>query len=59
MTRKLIVESEVFTDGTIEQTVLAEVDGIRERIRTEVIRTQDQQVRECLVKLGWTPPTGA
>lgn len=59
MTRKLVVESEVFTDGTIEQTVMAEVDGIRERIRTDVIRTQDQQVRECLIKLGWTPPSGA
>lgn len=59
MTRKLVVESEVFTDGTIEQTVMAEVDGIRERIRTDVIRTRDQQVRECLIKLGWTPPAGA
>ena len=59
MTKKLVVESEVFTDGTIEQAVFADVDGIRERIRTYVIRTQDQQVRDCLIKLGWTPPNDA
>jgi len=59
MGRKLVVESEVFSDGTIEQTVFADVDGIRERIRTEVINTKEAQVRECLIKLGWTPPAGA
>jgi hypothetical protein len=56
MTKKLLVESEVFTDGTIEQTVFAEMEGIRERIRTEVINTKESQVRDCLIKLGWIPP---
>lgn len=56
MTTKFVVESKVFDDGTIEQTTLTEIDEIRERICTSIVRTQDQQIRECLIKLGWTPP---
>lgn len=29
----------------------------RERISYEVMNTKDAQVREALIRMGWTPPT--
>ena len=29
---------------------------LRKEILCRVIDTQDQQIREALIKLGWTPP---
>lgn len=34
-------------------------NGIREMIIRQVIDTGDAQVREALIKLGWTPPDEA
>jgi hypothetical protein len=44
-------------DGTIVQETFATHAGIRERIMMRVMRTQDQQIRDALIALGWTPPT--
>ena len=46
------VSTKFFPDGRIEQ----ELVDIRGRIMRQVIDTQDQQIKEALIKLGWTPP---
>lgn len=56
MASKLTIETEVYDDGLINQHTFSDIDDIRKHICTEVIRTKDAQVRECLIKLGWTPP---
>lgn len=44
-------------DGTIATQVVDERDnGIRMNIAMQVINTRDAQVRDALIKLGWTPP---
>lgn len=45
-----------FADGRISQEVFSVVDGERERIAARLMHTQDQQIREALIALGWTPP---
>jgi len=57
MTHKITVETEVYTDGLIKQHTYSDIDNVRKRICTEIIQTKDVQVRECLIKLGWTPPS--
>ena len=44
-------------DGIIATQVFDDRDkGIRINLATQVINTRDAQVREALIKLGWTPP---
>lgn len=43
-------------DGTIEQSIYSNIARRREEILRQVIFTQDQQVRDALIALGWTPP---
>jgi len=45
------------TTGMISQSVLCENDrGIVNGLSISLINTRDAQVREALIKLGWTPP---
>ncbi len=43
----------------IHQALWSSTNGARERIRQSIINTSDQQVRDALIKLGWTPPKDA
>ena len=50
------VETRVFPSGLIEQDTIFSDNGVRERLTRQIIDTQEQQVREALIVLGWTPP---
>lgn len=51
------VKTSFTADGIIATQVLDDRDrDIRLNIATQVINTRDAQVREALIKLGWTPP---
>jgi len=43
-------------DGTIIQEVYSVRNDIREQIMQRVMNTQEQQIKDALIKLGWTPP---
>ena len=46
-----------YTDGHIEQVLfLEDVGDIRQEIFRRVLHTSEQQIREALIQLGWTPP---
>ena len=45
-----------FAGGMISQEVFSVAGGERERISARLMDTQDQQIREALIALGWTPP---
>lgn len=52
------INTQVFADGKItQQSELVDdhLPSLRD-IARRVIDTQDQQIREALIKLGWTPP---
>lgn len=50
------VVTKPFADGRISQEVFSVVNGERERIAARLMNTQDQQIREALIALGWIPP---
>lgn len=33
-----------------------DLDDLRQRVTTQIIKLKDKQVREALIALGWTPP---
>jgi len=43
-------------NGKIVQETFSIANGIRERIMRQVLDTSEQQIRDALIKLGWTPP---
>ena len=42
--------------GEIWQDTFSVTNGLKERIMRQVIDTKEQQIREALIRLGWTPP---
>ena len=58
MSSRSEVTTTPFTDGKIVQEVDFVSEGIRERVMREVTYTREKQVRDALIALGWTPPTG-
>ena len=42
--------------GDINQTLYSLVDDVREVMLRQMIRTQDDGIKEALINLGWTPP---
>lgn len=52
----ITVKTTPYADGVIGQEVYDEIDGIRQYIMRRIINTQEQQVRDALIALGWTPP---
>ncbi|MDH0639081.1 hypothetical protein N5D52_19275 [Pseudomonas sp. GD03860] len=51
------VKTSYSPDGMIATQVIDDRDrDIRLNIAIQVINTRDAQVREALIKLGWTPP---
>lgn len=45
-------------EGTILQVTESVFEGRWERLAAELCVLKDQQIREALIKLGWTPPKG-
>ena len=43
-------------DGKIVQELYSVHHGMRQQIMRHVIYTQEQQLRDALIALGWTPP---
>lgn len=43
-------------DGKITLTVDVFGPSFREQLMRRVVDTQEKQIREALIKLGWTPP---
>jgi hypothetical protein len=55
MSDKISVKTKVF-QHQIAQEVFSERDGVVETIRRQIIDISDQQVKDDLISLGWTPP---
>jgi hypothetical protein len=46
-----------FDKNLIKQsTVLSDGDGVVSSVVSNIVRLEEQGVREALMKLGWTPP---
>lgn len=43
-------------DGKITQELYSVTPDLREQVIRRVMDTQEQQIREALIALGWTPP---
>ena len=50
---KYVVSTDIFESGLIEQSI--SYGGV-EPIAGFVMDTRDCQIRDALIKLGWTPP---
>ena len=56
---KINVTTRPYADGTIEQETsfdYGEELDLRAHVTKQVMRTQDAQIRQALIDLGWTPP---
>jgi len=57
MKEKIKIETKIFKNGLISQELLNERDnGRMESILKIVIDTREEQIKQALIKLGWTPP---
>jgi len=45
------------SDGRITQTVCSVLDSVNTQLMRTVLNTSDQQIRDALIELGWTPPS--
>lgn len=45
-----------FNKDLIAQEVCTEIDGVRNRIFGQVLRMQEEGLRQALIEMGWTPP---
>lgn len=57
---KFNINTNVYVSGLIEQIISKDdafLDDITVILR-EIFNTKEQQIREALIKLGWTPPEG-
>jgi hypothetical protein len=50
------VNTEVFKNGSINLEITSQSSSIRGDIFRQVLNTQEEQIRQALIKLGWTPP---
>ncbi len=56
------VKTTISGDLILQETTGPYIDwrtNAREIIAREVMNTKDQQIREALIKMGWTPPKDA
>ena len=53
---KIDVQTQATSDGLITQEISTELGNVHDVLVRQVISTQDAQVREALIKLGWVPP---
>ena len=50
------VTTKIIADDKILLEVHSTLNGMRNDVTRRVIDTQEQQVRDALIALGWTPP---
>ena len=55
---KYTVKTTPFTDGKILQIVDLESENMIQTIMRDVLDTKEKQIKQALIKLGWTPPNG-
>jgi len=46
----------VYSDGKIERRLYATNLGVRTVVMTTILDTRDEQIKQALIALGWTPP---
>lgn len=50
------VRTSVYPGGWIVTEQVNDSGTLYEQVMRRVMNTQDQQIRDALIKLGWTPP---
>ena len=50
------VTTKIITDNKILIEVHSTLNGIRDDFLRRIVDTQEQQIRDALITLGWTPP---
>ena len=50
------VTTKIITDNKILIEVHSTLNGIRDDVLRRIVDTQEQQIRDALITLGWTPP---
>ena len=50
------VTTKIIADDKILLEVHSTLNGIRDDVMRRVMDTQEQQIRDALIALGWTPP---
>ena len=50
------IKTNVFESGLIEQETLFNDHGLVGQMTRKLIDTNESQIREALIKLGWVPP---
>ena len=55
---KYTINTAILTNGIIEQKVTCKTEGNLgvNRISHEIFHAKEVQIKEALIKLGWTPP---
>ena len=53
---KFFVDTDILKDGVISQSIGSMLDDRIEEAGRWTVNTQDQQIKDALIKLGWTPP---
>ena len=50
------VRTNVYPSGMIISELIEDAGTITERVMRSALNTQERQIRDALIKLGWTPP---
>ena len=50
------VTTKIIADDKILLEIHSTLNGIRDDVMRRVMDTQEQQIRDALIQLGWTPP---
>ena len=50
------VTTKIIADDKIMLEIHSTLNGIRNDVMRRVMDTQEQQIRDALIQLGWTPP---
>ena len=54
---KITINTSVENDSIIFQEIKSEYEEITQIISRTIVDTKEKQLREALIKLGWTPPS--
>lgn len=50
------IDTKIMPDGKIVQELSEVMDDMKQTLLRSVMDTKEQQTREALIRLGWTPP---
>lgn len=50
------VRTNAYPGGMIVSELIHDAGTIQERVIRSTLNTQEQKIRDALIKLGWTPP---